>query len=127
MTNPNGGSRISDIETSFNNENVVYCTSGNRVYKSTNRGTSWNNISGTLPNIPMHSIVLDENSPEGLYVGSDAGVYYKDSLMANWVFYNTGMAEGSEIRDLEIVYDTICTDRSVIYAATYGRGLWKET
>lgn len=125
MTNPNGGSRISDIETSFNNENVVYCTSGNRVYKSTNRGTSWNNISGTLPNIPMHSIVLDKNSPEGLYVGSDAGVYYKDSLMANWVFYNTGMAVGSEIRDLEIVYDTICTDRSVIYAATYGRGLWK--
>lgn len=125
MTNPNGGNRISDIETSFNNQNVVYCTSGNRVYKSTNRGTSWTNITSNLPDIPMHSIVLDKNSPEGLYVGTDGGVYYKDSFMTNWVFYNNGMAVGSEIRDLEIVYDTVCTDRSVIYAATYGRGLWK--
>jgi hypothetical protein len=125
MTNPNGASRISDIETSFNNENVVYCTSGTRVYKSTNRGNSWTNISSNLPNIPMNTIVLDKNSPEGLYVGSEAGVYYKDSLMTNWVLYNTGMAIGSDIRDLEIVYDTVCTDRSVLYAATYGRGLWK--
>jgi hypothetical protein len=125
MTNPNGGNRISDIETSFNNENVVYCTSGNRVYKSTNRGSTWTNISANLPNIPMFSIVLDKNSPEGLYVGTDAGLWYKDSLMTNWVFYNSGMAVGSQIRDLEIVYDTVCSDRSVIYAATYGRGLWK--
>ncbi|MFN5848345.1 MAG: T9SS type A sorting domain-containing protein, partial [Chitinophagales bacterium] len=125
MTNPNGGNRISDIETSFNNENVVYCTSGNRVYRSSNKGSTWTNITGNLPDIPMFSIVLDKNSPEGLYVGTDAGVYYKDSLMANWVFYNNGMALGSQIRDLEIVYDTVCTDRSVIYAATYGRGLWK--
>lgn len=124
-TNPNGTNRVSDIETSFNNQNVVYCTSGSRVYKSTNRGASWNNISANLPNIPMHSIVLDKNSPEGLYVGTDAGVWYKDSLMTNWVFYNTGMAVGSEVRDLEIVYDTVCSVKSVIYAATYGRGLWK--
>ncbi len=125
MTNPNGGNRISDIETSFNNENVVYCTSGNRVYRSSNKGSTWTNITGNLPDIPMFSLVLDKNSPEGLYVGTDAGVFYKDSLMANWVFYNDGMAKGSEIRDLEIVYDTVCSDRSVIYAATYGRGLWK--
>ena len=125
MTNPNGGNIIRDIETSYNNDNVVYCVSGDRVYRSANRGSTWTNISSNLPVIPMFSIVLDKNSPEGLYVGTDAGVYYKDSLMSNWVFYNTGMAIGSEIRDLEIVYDTVCSDRSVLYAATYGRGLWK--
>lgn len=125
MTNPNGGNIIRDIETSYNNDNVVYCVAGNRVYRSANRGNTWNDISSNLPVIPMHSIVLDKNSPEGLYVGTDAGVYYKDSLTSNWTFYNTGMATGSEIRDLEIVYDTVCSDRSVIYAATYGRGLWK--
>lgn len=126
MTNPNGNNIIRDIETSYNNENVVYCVAGNRAYRSANRGATWTNISGsTLPDIPLYSIVIDKNSPEGLYVGTDAGVFYKDSLMANWVFYNDGMAKGSEIRDLEIVYDTVCSDRSVIYAATYGRGLWK--
>jgi hypothetical protein len=124
-TNPNGSSKISDIETSFNNENIVYATAGTEVFRSTNKGTSWTNISSNLPNITMYSLVIDKNSPEGLYVGTEAGVYYKDSLTANWSLYNTGLPVNSEIRDLEIVYDTVCTDRSVLYAATYGRGLWK--
>lgn len=124
MSRPENSS-IRDIETSFNNENVVYAACGNRIYRSTNKGATWTNISANLPNIPMFSIVLDKNSPEGLYVGTDAGVYYKDSLMANWILYNTGLPLNSEIRDLEIVYDTICSSNSVIFAGTYGRGLWK--
>lgn len=116
---------IRDIETSYNNDKVVYAACGNNIYRSSNKGASWTDISSNLPNIPMFSIVLDKNSPEGLYVGTDAGVYYKDSLMTNWVYYNTGLPINTEIRDLEIIYDTICSSNSVIYAGTYGRGLWK--
>jgi len=116
---------IRDIETSFNNENVVYAACGNRIYRSLNKGAAWTDISANLPNIPMFSIVLDKNSPEGLYVGTDAGVYYKDSLMANWIYYNTGLPINTEVRDLEIVYDTLCSSNSVIFAGTYGRGLWR--
>lgn len=125
VTNPNGGNGITDIETSFNNENVVYCTSGTKVYRSSDKGVTWTNISANLPNIPMSSIVIDKNSAEGLYVGTEAGVWYKDSLMTSWIQFNTGMPNFSEVRDLEIVYDTVCSRNSVIYAATYGRGLWK--
>jgi hypothetical protein len=125
VTNPNGGNKVTDLETSFNNENVVFATAGTEVFKSTDKGVTWANISGNLPNITMYSIVLDKNSPEGKYVGTEAGVYYKDSLMANWILYNNGLPANSDIRDLEIVYDTTCTNASVLYAATYGRGLWK--
>lgn len=116
---------IRDIETSYNNDKVVYAACGNDIYKSTNKGATWTDISANLPNIPIFSIVLDKNSPEGLYVGTDAGVYYKDSLMTNWIYYNTGLPLNTEVRDLEIVYDTICSSNSVIFAGTYGRGLWK--
>ena len=116
---------IRDIETSYNNDKVVYAACGNNIYRSTNKGASWTDISSNLPNIPMFSIVLDKNSPEGLYVGTDAGVYYKDSLMTNWIYYNSGLPINTEIRDLEIIYDTVCSSHSVIYAGTYGRGLWK--
>lgn len=116
---------IRDIETSYNNDKVVYAACGNDIYKSINKGATWTDISANLPNIPIFSIVLDKNSPEGLYVGTDAGVYYKDSLMTNWIYYNTGLPINTEVRDLEIVYDTICSSNSVIFAGTYGRGLWK--
>lgn len=124
MSRPENSS-IRDIETSFNNENMVYVACGNKIYKSINKGATWTNISANLPNIPMFSIVLDKNSPEGLYVGTDAGVYYKDSFMTNWIYYNTGLPINTEVRDLEIVYDTLCSSNSVIFAGTYGRGLWK--
>lgn len=116
---------IRDIETSYNNANVVYAACGNNIYRSANKGATWSDISSNLPNIPMFSIVLDKNSPEGLYVGTDAGVYYKDSLMTNWIYYNTGLPINTEVRDLEIVYDTLCSSNSVLFAGTYGRGLWK--
>lgn len=125
VTNPNGGNSINDLETSFNDENKVYACSGTEVYRSNDKGVTWTNISANLPNITMYSIVLDKNSPEGLYVGTEAGVYYKDSLSANWSLFNSGIPNNSDIRDLEIVYDTTCTSGSVIYAATFGRGLWK--
>lgn len=125
VANPNGANSITDIETSYNNEDVIYATSGTRVYRSSNKGVSWTNISSNLPNIAMLSIVLDKNSAEGLYVGTEAGVYYKDSLTSTWSLFNTGLPANSEIRDLEIVFDTVCSSKSVIFAATYGRGLWK--
>lgn len=119
-----GSGSINDIETSFENQNVIYVCRGNKVYKSFNKGLSWIDISANLPNISMHCIVRDKNRPEALYVGTRAGVYYRDSFMSSWDLYNSGLPTNSSIRDLEIVYDTICSSQSRIYAATYGRGLW---
>lgn len=125
VTSPPGTGTINDIETSYVDENVVFVAKGTEIYRSTNKGTTWTNITGTsLPNIEVHCIVLDKNSPQGLYAGTAAGVYYKDSAMTGWIPFNTGLPLSSAIRDLEIVYDTICSSNSKIFAATYGRGLW---
>lgn len=124
---PNSGSNvINSIECSYSDENVVFAAKGNKVYRSGNKGTSWTDISGTsLPNIPIHSLILDKNSLEGLYAGTAAGVYYKDATMSSWILFNTGLPANSAIREMRIVYDTMRSSNSKIFAATYGRGLWQ--
>ncbi|MEL7145960.1 MAG: T9SS type A sorting domain-containing protein [Bacteroidota bacterium] len=105
--------------------NIVYVvignvTAGQKVYKTQNGGTSWTNISGSLPNVPINCIVYDHNSPNGLYVGMDVGIFYKDDNLNDWIpFYNE--LPNVEIMDLEIDFHS-----NEIYAGTFGRGIWKS-
>ncbi|MCE2962324.1 MAG: T9SS type A sorting domain-containing protein [Chitinophagales bacterium] len=127
MNSPMVNGEITDIETSYNDVNTLYVTKGNRVFRTKDLGQNWTNISGNLPNIGINCIVLDKNTPEALYVGTDAGIYYKDSSMGDWILYSDGMSLNAPIRDMEVVYDTDCSANSKIFAATYGRGLWLNT
>jgi PKD repeat protein/photosystem II stability/assembly factor-like uncharacterized protein len=117
----------SDIEAHPTKDNVVYITLYRDIYKSTNYGATWTNISGNLPNITMNCLVYDKNSTEGIYVGTDAGVYYKDSSMTNWVLFAEGLPTNAEITELEIYYDSSDHRKSLIKASTYGRGLWESS
>lgn len=92
---------------------------GYKVFESRDGGTTWNNISGSLPNIPANTIVAETASDEGLYVGTDLGVFYKDTTMADWISYNTGLPN-VVVDELEINYGS-----GKLRAATYGRGLWE--
>lgn len=119
-----GSGQVNDIETSYNDKNILYVAKGSKIFKSSNLGTSWVDISLNLPNITIHSIALHKFSKEGLYVGTSSGVYYKDSAMTAWVPYSNGLTLNAQVRDLEIVHDLECGQNSKLYAATYGRGLW---
>ena len=113
-----------DLEAHPTDQNTVYMTLGNYLYKSTNKGQSWSNISGNLPAIHLSSVVYYKNSPEGLYVGTDAGVYYKDANMTSWIDFSNGLPDNGEVTELEIYYDNDSVSADAISASTYGRGLW---
>jgi len=117
------GGVITDIEADPFSANVVYVTAGNNVYKSINKGVSWASISGNLPSVTMNCIVYDTSSSDGLYVGTDLGVFYKDSNISNWINYSLGMPATPMVTELEIYYDTLIMN-SKIRASTFGRGLW---
>ncbi len=91
---------------------------GEKVYKTCNGGSAWTNISGTLPNIPANCIVHQKKN-NGLYVGTDAGVYFLSDDLSDWVPYKLGLPNVI-IDDLEIHYGV-----NMIRAATYGRGVWQ--
>jgi photosystem II stability/assembly factor-like uncharacterized protein len=121
---PNG-SYITDLAAHPTDSNTVYATAGSRVYKSTDRGASWTNISGTLPSTNINCIVYDKSVNEGLYIGNKTGIFYKDAALSDWIPFNTGLPV-VDVRELEIYYDTINPGNDRIKAATYGRGLWQS-
>ncbi len=118
------GINPTDMEAHPVREGVLYITGGSKVYVSTNKGGSWTDITLNLPNSPKRTIVYDEYSPGGLYVGGTPGVYYIDSTLSNWVDYSQTLPGDVSVTELEIAYNKNAPSKSKIRAATYGRGLW---
>jgi len=107
--------------TDANNAWVTFSgfSSGNKVYMTTDGGSSWTNYSTGLPNLPVNCITYWNNTNDGLYVGCDVGVYYRDASQSSWTLYNTGLPNVT-IADIAIYYPL-----GKLRAATYGRGMWE--
>jgi hypothetical protein len=94
-------------------------TSGRKVYRSTDAGSSWSNWSGTLPNIPVNCIVCDNTSKDGVYIGTDVGVFYRDNTMSDWVpFFN-------QLPNVIVQEMEINSTSNKLIAGTFGRGIWQ--
>jgi photosystem II stability/assembly factor-like uncharacterized protein len=94
---------------------------GKKVYYSADGGTTWKNVSGHLPNIPVNCLVFDPLTYD-IYIGTDLGVFYSpDPGGSNpqWTAYDTGLPN-VVVSELEIH-----RHGKLIRAATYGRGLWE--
>lgn len=94
-----------------------------KVYRSINGGISWTNLSLSLPNIPVYSVVFanNTNSPSGaVYIGTETGVFYTDDLLPDWEPFYNGLPM-VPVTDLFVHYAT-----GNITAATYGRGIWRS-
>lgn len=116
---------VTSIAISNTDPNKAWITmsgfdAGEKVFETTNAGSTWTNISGSLPNIPANTVIMQNSTADALYVGMDIGVYYKDDSMTDWILFNQGLPN-TIISELEIQYST-----SKLRAATYGRGLWES-
>lgn len=122
ITNPSGET-INSVDFDQANMDVVYCSvsgysNGNKIYKSTNGGTSWTNISTGLPNIVMKEIVVKQNeSTETLFAATELGVYFKYGTQ-DWKKLGQSLPNVI-VNDIDINY----TENRLV-AATFGRGLW---
>ena len=90
-----------------------------KVLESGNAGEAWTDISAGLPSIPINCILYQSNSPDRLYVGTEAGVYYRDNDLLQWQAYNEGLPNVI-VSDLTINYNT-----KKLMAGTFGRGVWE--
>ncbi|MCB0807360.1 MAG: hypothetical protein KDC05_16325, partial [Bacteroidales bacterium] len=119
---------ISSITVNDNDANTVYVTltgyNEHGVYKTTNGGTSWTNISYGLPEVPVFTVVQNTvaASDEELYAGTSAGPFVKVNSETAWVPFNNQLPWGV-VRELEIYYDGT---NSKIIAATWGSGVWES-
>ena len=116
------------IAVSNTDPNVVFVVySGflatGKVFKSTNGGTSWTNLSTGLPNIPVNCVVYENGAAggDGIYIGTDLGIYFRDNSMSSWVDFSSGLPNNA-VTDLEIYYG----NPKILKAATFGRGTWQS-
>jgi PKD repeat protein len=127
LVNPVAGTNyITYVAVAENNPDKIWLTySGytatKKVYKSIDGGTTWNNISLNLPNIPVNCAVNQAGTNDGIYVGTDVGVYYMDNNLTSWMPYSNGLPNVIA-HELEIQYGS-----NKLRLATYGRGLWETT
>lgn len=90
------------------------------VFRTTDRGTTWSDISGDLPDAPANDIIVDPVETSRLYVATDVGVFFTQNGGASWLPLGSGIADGAVITDL----DYIAVDPPLLYAATYGRSMY---
>lgn len=116
-----------DVEAHPFDVNKVFIVQSNSVFQSSNKGQSWIDISGSLPNVAVNTIVYDSSSNGDLYVGTDLGVFFKGFWMTDWIPFTAGLPFAAEVTELEIYYDNNNRSNSAIRASTYGRGLWSSS
>jgi photosystem II stability/assembly factor-like uncharacterized protein len=114
------------IATDPNNPATAFATfsgfsSGNKVFKTTNFGVSWANISSNLPNIPISCIAVMPSNVNNIFVGTDLGVFSTANGGGSWVQDNNGLANVS-VADLDYR-----TSDNKLFAATHGRGMFSTT
>lgn len=87
------------------------------IYKTSNRGKTWEDISGNFPDVPVNDLII---VPDGssLYIATDIGVFQSNEGSNQWELLGTELP------------NTVVTDLSyhpstgILLAATYGRGLY---
>ena len=113
---------ISRLAADPKNENILWVTYNgygtNKVATYNRTTTAWTIVNGTLPDVPVNCIVID-SATSTKYIGTDVAVFYKDTAMTDWALYSTHLPSVI-INDLNINYST-----NDLWAATYGRGMWK--
>lgn len=106
---------------------ATYSTFGvDHVWKSSDAGSTWTAIdqrgqSNGIPDIPAHTIVVDPNDSNRLFVGTDLGLFVTTNGGANWVVENSGFAN--------VVTEAMSTinggGTDILYAFTHGRGAYR--
>lgn len=91
------------------------------VFKTTNAGQNWTNISNNLPDVPVNSIDIDASDPNTLYAGTDIGPYVSHNNGASWSILGSGFPI------VDVVQMALNPFTRQLVAATHGRGVWSIT
>lgn len=119
---------VTDIEGSYTDENTAYVTFSGygtpHVFKTTDLGASWQNISYGLPDIPVNTIAINPENEDNLYVGTDIGVFATFDGGGSWLPFGRGLPR-TVVKDLQFHMDRMVLPELTLRAATHGRSIWQ--
>ncbi|MEL6859167.1 MAG: glycosyl hydrolase [Pseudomonadota bacterium] len=118
---------VEDIVTSSHDGNVAFAVFDNHkrndhkpyVFRTDNRGQSWRDISGDLPEWgSVHTIAQDHVDPNLLFVGTEFGLFYSQNGGQNWTPLKANFPT-IDVRDIEIQHR-----ENDLVIGTFGRGIY---
>lgn len=118
---------INDIEADLHDENTVYVAVNNHkrgdfkpyVVKSTDRGKTWDNITGDLPQRgSVYTLKQDHENANLLFCGTEFGCFTTVDGGQKWIQLGSGLPIVG-IRDIEIQ-----RDENDLVLASFGRGFF---
>lgn len=121
---------VTSVAYDSRNADVVYATYGSfggpHIFRSADGGVTWTAIDGAgegaLPDIPVHSLVVDPDEGSRLYLGTDAGVFVSIDGGRRWMVEETGF--GPAVTEwLALTRDA--AGGKLLFAFTHGRGAWR--
>ena len=97
--------------------NLFYgCTNALGIFRSTDFGASWANVSNELYGIDIYAFANVENY---LFTGHLQGVHYSSNNGSNWIDASQGLGGNTPIRSLTVL-------DNYIYAGTEGHCVWRR-
>ncbi|GAB5558070.1 MAG: hypothetical protein SchgKO_22830 [Schleiferiaceae bacterium] len=124
-TLPSGN--ISCIEVGYS-ENVLFVTYSNygmtSVWRTYNGGTTWQNMEGDLPDMPVRWCLLNPNDSTEMLLATEVGVWSSNNILSaspNWTPTNSGLA------NVRVDMLQMRNSDYEVLAATHGRGLFSSS
>ncbi|MDX6239512.1 MAG: hypothetical protein QOG10_4327 [Kribbellaceae bacterium] len=90
------------------------------VFRTTNGGKTWTDISFNLPDSPVNSIILDPSYADTLYAGTDVGMFVTHDRGVHWDTL------GWSVPDVAIWQLNLDPSHRVLAVGTHGRGLYRS-
>ncbi|MCX7880537.1 MAG: YCF48-related protein [Ignavibacteria bacterium] len=119
---------VTDIAFSPFRLNTIYVTFSGfftpHIFKSTDLGKTWLNISRTFPDIPVNTIAIHPLNEDILFVGTDIGVFVSYDGGNNWFPYGKKLPR-SPVTELKFLKYKLSQETTRLRAATHGRGIWE--
>ena len=117
---------MTDVLADKRNANIAYVTLSGynldektpRIFRTTDAGLTWTDISSALVDAPVNSIIIDYDFSSVLYVGTDVGVFYTTNGGTSWAVLGSKLPN-SPVFDINY---HLATHKLV--AATHGRSLF---
>lgn len=118
---------VNDLEASLHDPDVVFAAFNNHkmgdfkpyLFRSDDRGRSWEPIMGDLPERgSVYTVVQDHVVPELLFAGTEFGIFFTLDGGEHWVKLSAGMPTIA-VRDL-----VVQRRENDLVAASFGRGFY---
>jgi trimeric autotransporter adhesin len=117
---------IACVNTGTNDQNLILSYSNydvGNIWVSTNGGTTWTNIDGDLPNMPVRWVMFKPYENTKAYIATEMGVYETSNI-------NGASTIWERHTSMPIVRTQMLTYRAsdnTLVAATHGRGMWSTS